>query len=363
MIDVDTIGFYLGRAILSLPAPVKRRLAGREIRKDAAPLDVDMQLVLALRDRVKRKSESHRKSPAELRAQMHHEIVASSGPAVPVGVVRDLQIALEDPKRTLPARHYIPANRARLSSASADALDAPPLLVFFHGGGMVFGDVDTHDRACRIFCATANVHVLSVEYRLAPDAKFPAAADDAYAAFTWAVAEAPRLGVDPARISVGGDSAGGNLAAVVAQRASRDRQPPASQVLIYPAVDRAKNDYPSLALFAENFLLTRAEIGWYHAQYTGGVGVDDADPRVSPIYAQHLDAQPPALVVTAGFDPLRDEGEAYAELLRNAGNHVALHRFDSLIHGFLNLVGISASAHRAVEDLARRMAPFLHGHS
>jgi acetyl esterase len=228
---------------------------------------------------------------------------------------------------------------------------------------MVFGDVDTHDRACRIFCAVANVDVLSVEYRLAPDAKFPAAATDAYAAFQWAVAEAERLGVDPARISVAGDSAGGNLAAVVSQLAAADRHPPAAQILIYPAVDRAKHDYRSLELFAENFLLTRSEIGWYHEQYTAGTGVDDRDPRVSPIYAASLRNLPAALVVTAGFDPLRDEGEAYANRLREDGNHVTLHRFEGLIHGFLNLVGISTAARLAVEDLARRMVPFLHGKS
>jgi acetyl esterase len=356
MIDIDKVGFHVGRAVLSLPKRWKRRIAGPEVRKDGAALDLDMQLVLTLRDRVKRKAESHRQSPAVLRARMHHEIVASSGPALPVGVVRDVQIRLEDPERSLSARHYIPAK-------TTPSTDPRPLLVYYHGGGMVFGDVDTHDRACRIFCATANVDVLSVEYRLAPNAKFPAAADDARAAFQWAVAEAERLGVDPTRISVAGDSAGGNLAAVVAQEAAADRVPPAAQILIYPAVDRAKHDYGSLELFAENFLLTRAEIGWYHEQYTAGTGVDDRDPRVSPMYAPSLEKLPAALVITAGFDPLRDEGEAYANRLRDAGNHVVLHRFGGLIHGFLNLVGISKSAEAAVEDLARRMVPFLHGHS
>jgi acetyl esterase len=356
MIDIDKVGFHVGRAVLSLPKRWKRRIAGPEIRKDGAVLDLDMQLVLTLRDRVKRKAESHRQTPAVLRARMHHEIVASSGPAAPVGVVRDVQIRLEDPKRSLNARHFIPAK-------AAPSTDARPLLVYYHGGGMVFGDVDTHDRACRIFCAVANVDVLSVEYRLAPDAKFPAAATDAYAAFQWAVAEAERLGVDPARISVAGDSAGGNLAAVVSQLAAADRHPPAAQILIYPAVDRAKHDYRSLELFAENFLLTRSEIGWYHEQYTAGTGVDDRDPRVSPIYAASLRNLPAALVVTAGFDPLRDEGEAYANRLREDGNHVTLHRFEGLIHGFLNLVGISTAARLAVEDLARRMVPFLHGKS
>jgi acetyl esterase len=194
------------------------------------------------------------------------------------------------------------------------------------------------------------VHVLAVEYRLAPEAPYPAALEDALAAFAWACAQAGALGADPACIAVGGDSAGGNLAAVVAQVTARSGGPvPAAQLLLYPVLDRS-TERASLGHFAEGFFLTREEISWYQQHYTGGRSPED--PRISPLRAHDLSGLPPAVVVTAGFDPLRDEGEAYAHALAQAGSRVTLRRFDGLIHGFANMGGLSPACRAAVIEVA-----------
>ena len=224
--------------------------------------------------------------------------------------------------------------------------------MFLHGGGFVFGDLDTHDAPCRILCRHGGMHVLAIDYRLAPENPFPAAVDDALAALRWAQTHAAELGADPARVGVGGDSAGANLSAVVAQLAAADGgQTPVCQMLIYPAVDRTR-PYLSLELFKEGFLLTRDSIDWFHIHYVGDSGAAKTDPRIGPLHAASLAGLAPALVVTAGFDPLRDEGEAYASALLAAGTTTVQRRFDSLVHGFFNMVGVSPSCRDAVIEIA-----------
>ncbi|MBV8219110.1 MAG: alpha/beta hydrolase, partial [Solirubrobacterales bacterium] len=218
--------------------------------------------------------------------------------------------------------------------------------------GFTYGDLDTHDGVCRVLCRHAGVHVLAVDYRLAPEHPFPAAVDDARAALSWAFANASRIGADPARIGVGGDSAGGNLAAVVSRLAARDGGPaPALQLLIYPATDMTTR-HRSRDLFAEGFLLTESEMDWFEDNYLGVERTSSNDPRASPLLAEDLSGLPPAFVVTAAFDPLRDEGEAYAKALEEAGTPATLRRFPGFIHGFVNAAGVSRTARDAVVEIA-----------
>ncbi len=228
--------------------------------------------------------------------------------------------------------------------------DGPhPTVVFFHGGGFVIGDLDTHDNQCRWICRESEVVVLSVDYRLAPEAPFPAAVDDCLAATLWAFDHVAELGGDAARVVVGGDSAGGNLAAVVAQQLRDAGGPvPAAQLLLYPAtdfVDDGGQTHASRVANAEGYFLTADDMGWFGDNYAGGA--DRADPRMSPARGR-LEGLPPAVVVTAEFDPLRDEGEAYARDLRAAGVEVVARRFDGLIHGFFDLAALSPAAADAV---------------
>ena len=223
--------------------------------------------------------------------------------------------------------------------------------MFFHGGGWVIGTRASHDNAFRFLAKHAGVRVLSIEYRLAPEYPFPSATEDALAAFEYAVAKASDLGADPARIAVGGDSAGGNLAAVTAQQTVKRGGPaPAFQLLIYPATDFARR-YRSRDLFADDLFLTDVHMKWFEGHYVPE-GTDLTDPRLSPLLADDLSGLPPALVVTAGFDPLRDEGEAYAEKLREAGVEVAVRRHADLIHGFLNFTGVGSRFREAVAETA-----------
>ena len=229
----------------------------------------------------------------------------------------------------IPARHYEPLEPG----------GPHPLLVYYHGGGFLYGDLDTHDNVCRILCRHAGAHVLAVDYRLSPEHPFPAAVEDARAALRWAYVNAERLGADPSRIGVGGDSAGGNLAAVTSQLAANDGGPaPVLQLLIYPVTDFTIRRR-SRELFGDGFLLTNAEMDWFEANYLGPGSPQASDPRASPLLATDLSGLPPAFVVTAAFDPLRDEGEAYARALQDAGTPATLRRFPGFIHGFINAAG------------------------
>jgi acetyl esterase len=221
--------------------------------------------------------------------------------------------------------------------------------VFLHGGGFVVGDLDTHDELCRLLCLHAGVHVLAIDYRLAPEHGFPAAADDAEAALTWALVEAGELGADPALVAVGGDSAGGNLSAVATQTVVRRGGRPAAQLLIYPGTDMV-TERPALELFDRGAFLTTADREWYHGNYVSGE--QRADPRASPLLAEDLSGLPPALVVTAGFDPLRDEGLAYAAALQAAGSPAVLRHHPEMPHAFASMTGVSPAARDAVIELA-----------
>jgi acetyl esterase len=336
----------VARALLRLPHPVQVRLSGRPpVKRGGLTLHPEVQLLLALRERLGAVAMSAL-PPGEARRRLRREALVHSGEPVEVGAVREL--TLETARGPLKARHYAPV----------DGAARRPLLVFFHGGGFVLGDLDTHDPTCRMLCRHADMHLLAVDYRLAPEHPFPAGLEDAVAAFTWARANAETLGADAARVAVGGDSAGGNLAAVISQLAVREGSPaPALQFLLYPALDRTV-DRESLAHFAEGFFLTREDIRWFQQHYSRG---ECSDPRISPLLCRELAGLPPAFVVTAGFDPLRDEGEAYARALQDAGIPATLRRFDSLIHGFANMGGVSPACRNAVVECASVLRSLLDG--
>jgi acetyl esterase len=240
---------------------------------------------------------------------------------VPVGGVEELTV------EGLPARMY----------TSAEPGDKP-LLLYLHGGGFVVGDLDTHDAPCRVLCRHAGVDVLAVEYRKAPENPFPGYVEDARTAFKWASRRYER-------VAVAGDSAGGNLAATIAMEFD-----PVLALLIYPVVD-ATVERRSRQLFGKGFFLTDELMEWYTGHFMPE-GSDPADPLISPLLSPRLSESAPALVVTAGFDPLRDEGEAYAEALREAGVPVLLRRFPGLFHGFINSIGASPSSYDALVEVA-----------
>ena len=263
---------------------------------------------------------------------------------VPVGSVEDVTVPGGDGER--PARIYRPAG------------DGPwPTTVFFHGGGFVIGDIDTHDQTCRRICSDADTVVVSVDYRLAPEHPFPAGLEDAIPATRLAAAHKADLGRAD-RLAVAGDSAGGNLSAVVAQTLPEVVD---AQLLIYPATD-VLGEHPSREENAEGYFLDMAMMEWFFTHYVADVeGVEAGDPRLSPINADSLDGLAPTVLATAEFDPLRDEGEAYADKLAAAGVPVDKVRYDGLIHGFLDMGPLSPAAAAAVDDLVARFRKLLHG--
>src|SRR3954452_22208367 len=310
------------RGLLELPAPVHRALAGRP-PAPAAGLAPDAWLLAQLAERG---SLPPGAPPLDEARKRFAKALGPLGirPRLPLTATDRTVAGAADP---LSARLYVPHG----------AETPGPLLVYFHGGGWVEGSAATHDPSCRLLAHLAGVRVLSVDYRLAPEHPFPAAADDALAAYRDARARAAELGADPRRVAVGGDSAGGNLAAVVALDLRGEPEAPAFQLLIYPGLDMTRK-HPSRLRFGEGFILTEESMTWYEDQY-----VPDrsrrADPRVSPLVAPEVAALPPAYIATALADPLRDEGEAYAERLRAAGVTVALHRHPQ-VHGFFNLTAM-----------------------
>ncbi|MGD9620568.1 MAG: alpha/beta hydrolase [Mycolicibacterium sp.] len=329
----DQLAAVTLRGLPYIPDGIKRvLLAGRSITLDGNTLDSTLQLMLAGQQALGLDGLVGDDDVVAARTRL--ELLAESfRKRLPVSAVTDLEVA--GGEGPIPARHY-----------RADEPGAP-LLVFYHGGGQVIGSIDTHDDLCREICRAGRLHVLSVDYRLAPEHKAPASSQDAYAAYLWAREHAAELGADPQRIAVGGDSAGANLAAVVSLRTRDERQePPALQLLLYPVTDY-QGQTRSRTLFARGFFLTKRDIDWFDERFLGGADVDAADPRVSPLLAEDLSRLAPALVVTAGFDPLRDEGRRYAEAMRRAGVLVDYREYGSLVHGFANffpLGGGSATA-------------------
>jgi acetyl esterase len=327
------------RALGALPPRVQVRLSGRPaVELDGQRLAPDVQLLLAVLERAGERP-LEELGPVGARAERRRAAPVGNGPPAPVGAVAELSI--DGAAGPLRARHYSPLAEERRPA---------PLVVYLHGGGWVIGDLDTHDGPCRLLCRHAGVHVVSVDYRLAPEQPFPAAIDDACAALRWGLEHAAGLGADPARVAIGGDSAGANLATVACWLAARSREPlPAAQLLVYPVADATARRRSS-ELFGEGFFLTSSEMDWFLDKYLGGA--DPADPRVSILRAPDLAGLPPTMVVTAGFDPLRDEGEEYAAAMAAAGNVVALRRFPGLIHGFMGMTGVSRSAREAAIELA-----------
>ena len=330
------------KRVCGLSPRAQRRLFGPPPTIDGQTLASDTQALIKMAELAGGDSFLSGMSVEEARASARIEAgIIGSQPPIPMARVE----ALEVPGQAgpIPARFYVPAGLP----AGVPA----PLLVYFHGGGWVIGDLDTHDDACRFLAATAGTAVLSIDYRLAPEHPFPAAVEDAWAGFAWATTNGAELGIDPARIAVGGDSAGGNLAAVVSLLArAGGGAMPALQLLIYPPTDSA-GDLPSRRLFADGFLLTKGDMDAFERAYLPP-GSDPTDPRVSILLAPDLRGLPPAYVTTAGFDPLRDEGEAYALRMREAGVKVAVRRHPGLIHSFANQTAISRTARAAMLEAA-----------
>jgi acetyl esterase/lipase len=261
----------------------------------------------------------------------------------PEAVARVDELKIPGPGGSIPARMYTPEGKGLF-----------PVLVYFHGGGWVVGTLETHDTCCRALAVRAGCVVVSVDYRLAPEHKFPAAAEDAYAATCWVAEKGASLDLDPARIAVGGDSAGGNLATVVCLMA-RDRNGPrlCHQLLIDPGTNHSF-DTPSYRENAEGYYLTKEKMIYFWNQYLP----DEASgrhPHASPLQAPDLGALPPALIITAGYDPLRDEDEDYANRLRAAGVPVKLSRYESMIHGFIIMGAVVDHTRAAREEAARAL--------
>src|SRR4051794_5028653 len=299
----------------------------------AMPIDPQIQ---ALLDKGTGVPATHTLPVDVARAQYEARIVLMAPPAE-IAVVREA--AIDGSSGKLRIRVYTPHGKGPF-----------PLLVFFHGSGFVLCSLDTHDGMCRNLCAGAACVVVSVDYRLAPEHKFPAGIDDCLVATRWAAAHAAELGADPARIAVAGDSAGGNMAAVTALRV-RDEGGPAlcGQLLLYPVTDYHTPGTPSYEQNAEGYGLTRDTMKWFWDHYLSSPS-EAAHPHASPLRAPDLSGLPPALVITAEYDPLRDEGELYAEKLKASGVQAALTRYDGVNHGFMFWVGVVDKAGAAMNE-------------
>lgn len=363
--------FRLARLASNLSPRAQILLSGgRRKEVDGLVLEPELQLALALVERGAR-LQIPDVPVDQARQQARDASAVAAGPPPVVAHVRDLVI--DGAAGPLDARLYSaldgsPAVGARTAPdatmpntvrntspdmcAGDPASGRPPLLVFFHGGGFVLGGLDTHDVMCRMLARGTGSHVLAVDYRLAPEHPFPAAKDDAIAAFRWAVANAEGLGADPHRAWVAGDSAGGALSTFVAREtALAEEQEPCLQLLFYPVVDLS-DEWMSRKLFADGYFLTERMINWFGRQFLGPRPEAWGDPGSLFGGAQDLSGLAPAIVVTAGFDPLRDEGEDYAANLAQAGVPTVLRRFDGLIHGFANMTGISTASRDAVIESA-----------
>jgi acetyl esterase len=304
------------------------------------PVDPAFEVLLA-RAKVLDTFDIRQVEPAALRHLMKL-ITVADGPLDAVASVDELTIPGSG--GDIPVRVYRPA----------DPSNGPPaVLVWYHGGGFTIGDLDTADPTCRKVANRAGVLVVSVDYRLAPEHPAPAPVDDAWAALRWVHEHAGDLGGDPARLAVGGDSAGGTLSAVVAVLARDAGMGLRHQLLVYPATDLTMS-YPSHDENAFGFMLTRDMVRWFYDKYLG-TGVDPKDPLVSPLFTDDLTGVAPAHVLIAAYDPLRDEGAAYAERLRDAGVPVELDHYDGMLHGFFQMAAVTPIADQAVTSAAARL--------
>jgi acetyl esterase len=261
-------------------------------------------------------------------------------------------LVIPGPGGPLRARHYVPRTDGPL-----------PTVVFFHGGGWVLNDLDTHDHVCRALANLSGCAFLAVEYRLAPEHKFPAGVDDAWAALQWAAENCASLGADPSRLAAAGDSSGATLAAVTALRARRDKTLSlACQVLIYPATDHWTAETQSYRDNGRDYLLTRNLMRWFWEKYLpAGVSLDN--PEICPLRAPNLRGMPPTLVVTAEYDPLRDEGEAYGRRLQESGAPTVVTRYEGMLHGFLMHFPIMDQGRVCLRQIAEFLGNHLSGNS
>jgi acetyl esterase len=325
------------RRLASLPAPLLRALVGPpKVGPEGAPLHIESQLLLKVIE-VGHIPETHELGVARGRREFDQ--------ALPILDYAGVRVRAEDRavpglRGPIPIRIYQPMRRRARR----------PVLVFFHGGGFVVGSVASHDGTCRTLAKKADAIVVSVDYRLAPEHPFPAGVEDAVAATRWVLANAGSFGGDPKAVAVGGDSAGGNLAAVVTQEMRSDAARPIFQLLVYPATDMTRS-LPSHALFRGGYTLSKELIDWFVGQYLT-TDAQQKDPRASPLFAVDLRGLPPALVITAGFDPLRDEGRAYAEKLEAAGVEVDYVCVRGAMHGFFVFGGVFTHAQEAVDEAA-----------
>lgn len=329
-------------AVLVRPGLVSYLARRRPLELDGRRLDPELAALLALDDLAGSPLEAGI-SPARARRKLAVQLHSVDSPP-PLGVRHEDRTA-DGGDAPIPVRLYTPPCSSGVS----------PAVVYYHGGGFVTGSVAVYDAHCRRLAVAVRCRVLSVEYRLAPEHRFPAAVDDALAAFRWVARVAPDLGVDPARIAVAGDSAGANLSAVVARRTRDDAVKPALQVLLYPCTD-ATQSRPSHTLLGRGYLLSRDGVEWHYRHYLGCA--DARHPDVSPLLAGDHGGLPPALVYTAGFDPLRDEGRDYAEKMRAAGVRVLYREYPELVHGFAQLTVIRTAREalgQAMVELGRSL--------
>jgi acetyl esterase len=325
------------RALMSLPAPILAALGGARGRMllDGQQLDAQIAAVLTMHDLVG-PPPIERGDPARARLLMARGFAPFGDPPRAMAALRDLTVA-DGPRGHIPVRLYRPRS----------ARSRGPAVIYFHGGGGTIGSVDVYDAACRLIADDTGMVVISVDYRLAPEHPFPAGFEDALAAYRWVRDQAAALDVDPERLAVAGDSMGGNFAAVLCQYVRDHDQPmPALQVLLYPGLDCTLSS-PSQQTFARGYFLTAAMIRWFIDHYLADQD-HRWDVRASPLFAARVSGLPPAVIITAGHDPLRDDGRLYAERLERAGVTVRYRCEAGLIHGYLTLTGVIAEARRAV---------------
>ncbi|MCF4167219.1 alpha/beta hydrolase [Zavarzinia compransoris] len=324
--------------LMRLPKSWLLRLSGgKPIQIEGKTLDPQIQFMLALAA----KRPAINELPVPAARQMYRDMAYTFGGS-PRSMARVEERRVPGPYGDIPVRLYVPHD---MPAGPA------PMLIFFHGGGFVIGDREAYDQPCRFYADTARCRVLSVDYRLGPEFKFPVPIDECLAVWRHVVANAADYGADPARLAVGGDSAGGHLSAVVCQQAKLAGDVlPRHQLLIYPVVDIAR-DWPSHETYGDGFLLTHDAMNWFMGHFLPPEQ-DKTDIRVSPLRNTDMAGLPAATLVIAGFDPLQDEGRAYGEALAAAGVPVKVLAYDSLIHGLISLGGNVAASDVANAEIA-----------
>jgi acetyl esterase len=345
--DRASLAHRAARRLLAAPAPVLDRVIGAPpVVRDGRVLDRRVQALLAIGERLTPAGSTRSFDVQVRRKQLDR--MATTGMPLRQGL-HVLERRFDGPASELAVRIYRPFGLG----------PTPPAIVYFHGGGWAVGSLDAYEGTCRLVADDARCVVVSVDYRLAPEHPYPAAVDDCLAAYRWVVGNARELGIDAEQVGVMGDSAGGNLAAVVAlSTRDGDVPPPKVQSLVYPCTE-AFLDRPSHRLFAEGFGLTRADMEWYRGMYVPDESTWDL-PTVSPLRAPSVEGAAPAVVATAGFDPLRDEGVAYAERLVDAGVPVWSRCYDDMVHGFFGM-GVLPECLGMATEIARATGAFLHG--